>query len=264
LLGGLAGLTVCGCTAQRIEKRFLQPLEAAHGTDTWPAGQALACDIEVQAGLNPPTHARLVCDWNTQQAAADLADGTRIVFDGCDVWVSPAEAHPVLARDLVVTCPWLVMAPVKLRGPRIKLQWLDEQPCGDKTCITLRARRTFEERAAGRETYLLYLDPQSDRLTVQAYVARGDTVANPGVAETQAITYEAFADLDGVTLATQWRFWPWRRDRGPCGDYIGTATLDNLAFVVPDETTFAVPQDAYRVPPPPAEPDDELSSVGRK
>jgi len=248
LVWSATGLTLTGCGEQRARAKFIEQVESAHGAVTWPAGQALVCDIDAQLGLNAPVQARLTCDWNSPRATAVLKDGTRVVFDGFDVWVAPESANPAFARELVMTWPWLLMAPVKLRSPYVQLLALGDLPYTGAPRPALRAQRYSHRREAGYDGYILYADPQTGQLSAQAYVAQGAAAANPDAPEAQAVTYADPVQLGSVTLATRWEFWPWRKGAGPCGDYIGFAQISNLSFAPADDALFAIPAAARRLP----------------
>lgn len=188
------------------------------------------------------------------EARLDLADGTVAVFDGERAWVSPAGAEFPQARFHLLTWPYFLAAPFKLRDPGAHLEDLGTRPLDGAEHPA--ARLTFDPGVGDSpdDWYVVYRDPSSDRLAAMAYVVTyGGRSAEEAGAEPHAITYHDLQQVDGATLPTTWRMWHWSEEEGVHGDPIGEVVLTDLAFVTPPGDAFERPADAQEDPLPSAE-----------
>ena len=223
---------------------FADSIETAHGKRAWYAQQAVQAKVKVTFGGTTMIDGTMLFTPSVGRARIDQADGTSIVFDGSRAWVSPASSPLEMARFHVLTWPYFLAAPFKLNDPGTNLEPLGELPLQDTAHGA--ARLSFDPGTgdAPDDWYILYRDPDNDRLAAMAYIVTyGKPVAQVRE-EPHAIVYEDFDTIDGVTVSTTWRFYHWSREKGPHGDPIGHVTLENVEFVKPGDQAFAKPEDA--------------------
>jgi hypothetical protein len=240
--------------AEAFAAAFAAPIEAAHGKEAWERAQAVSAGLSVAMGGNQVLAGRLLFTPQVGRSRIELADGTLAVFDGEGAWVSPAAAALPQARFHLLTWPYFLAAPFKLRDPGAHLEDLGTRPHDGVEHPV--ARLTFDPGVGDSpdDWYVVYRDPATDRLAAMAYVVTyGGRSAEEAGAEPHAITYHDFRQVDGVTLPTTWRLWNWSEEEGVHGDPIGEVTLAGLAFVTPPPDTFARPADAEEDPLPAAE-----------
>jgi hypothetical protein len=92
------------------------------------------------------------------------------------------------------------------------------------------AKVMFERPVEGLgEWVLVYVDPDS-RLVKGAVYAAGE--------EPRAVSFYAFADVSGVKLATEWKFWRWVEGEGIHDRPVGTGTVFNLGFTTAGKRAF--------------------------
>jgi len=236
---GLTALLFGGCSRHQVERRFIRPVEAAHGVHPRLPGEALAFDIDATVGLNPQMRAHLVCDLNGSRLRAEFADGTCLVRHGADVRIAPGEAPSDYPYADALAWAQLACAPLRLRDQSVKLRWIGEMPCREATCPAVEFTDHAVLSRGDPLTGLIYAHPETGQITA---------IAHTGMDESCAITYEHTLRVAEVVLADRWAYWPWSRETGPRGDYTGLVTLSNIAFVQPDEATFAAAPGAARLP----------------
>jgi hypothetical protein len=83
-----------------------------------------------------------------------------------------------------------------------------------------------------------------------AYVlAGGPAVASASAAgEPRAITFYNFENLEGVRMATEWKFWRWNAEVGIYDKPVGSGRVYNLEFIAPKAGAFDRPADAREDP----------------
>jgi hypothetical protein len=247
-------------TADAFAIAFAGPIEEAQGARAWAAAEAVSADVTVTFGGRQALDGRMLFTPEVGRSRLELADGTVAVFDGERAWVSPASAELPRARFHLLTWPYFLAAPFKLRDPGTHLEDLGTRPLGGEPHPA--ARLTFEPGVGDspNDWYVVYRDPDTDRLAALAYIVTyGGRSAGDAGTEPHAVTYHDFHEVGSVILPTTWRFWPWSEEQGVHGDPLGEVTLSDLRFVAPPRfvtppsDAFDRPADAREDPLPAAE-----------
>lgn len=222
---------------------FALAIEEAHGRDAWYSLDAVAADLVVIFGGAKRLEGRMTLTPEVGKTRLELADGAVVVWDGERAWVSPPTLEmPPGARFHVLTWPYFLAAPMKLRDPGAHLEPKGERPWGGETYDT--ALMTFDAGIGDspEDWYLLYRDRDDHRLAAMAYIVTFG--GNEGEAEPHAIVYEGFQTVGGSQVATHWTFYNWSEEQGIHGDPIGEVQLSNLETVTPEGGAFTRPPDA--------------------
>ncbi len=233
-------------------QEFRERVEDAHGLTAWKKKAALEMDLEMAFGEKHKLTGRFVFDTKGAQARMELADGTVVVHDGMTAWCNRAETSipgPML-RFHVLTWPWFAVSALRL-GDSI-LSEPERMPLfedGEPYPVVL---QTFPAGAgdAPDDWYLLYRDPETNRLIAEAYIVTFGKTKEEAEAEPHVIVYDDFVTVDGVTLSKSWDFYLWTKERATHGEPIGKVRVKSYRFVTPDETTFELGPDAIELPMP--------------
>ena len=232
-------------SAATPEQAFAVAVEEAQGKGAWRSQPAFAADFELKFGAAPPLLADLLMTTNADAVRMDLEGGGVVIYDGTDVWTSPAGLEmPPGPRFHALTWPYFLAAPMKLRDPGSHLELTGERQLDGKTYDT--ARLTFDAGVGDTpdDWYVLYRDPETGRLAAMAYIVTYGTSVEQAGQEPHIIVYEDFEEVDAglegetVTLPTRWTFWNWSEEAGLEGEQLGEATLGNPRFVQPDLGAF--------------------------
>ncbi|MBI4483180.1 MAG: hypothetical protein HY652_09840 [Acidobacteria bacterium] len=215
----------------------------AHGLEAWRAKKALRADLLIESRSR--LEGELLLEVNTGRVRMALRDGTLLIFDGQNAWVSPASSTFQRARFHVLTWPYFLAAPMKLHDPGTKLAVLGPRELRGTSYQA--ARLTFQSGVGDTpdDWYLVYVDPRNHRLHALAYIVTYGQGAEEAAKDPHAITYDDSVTVDGVTLSTTWTLWHWSEDKGIHGDPIGKGKVANLEFVVPSPDAFSKPEDAH-------------------
>jgi hypothetical protein len=222
-------------------------LERAHGANAWKQQSALRCDIRVEFGGKTTLDGILTFTTDGAKSRIDLKDGAQLTFDGDRAWVSPDSATFKMARFHLLTWPYFLAVPFKLRDGGVRVGWMGDQPLGDgKQYPAIRLTFAPGTGDAPRDWYILYRDPQTDRLAAMAYIVTYGKAPADRPDDPHAIMYADFRTIDGVTLATRWTFRDWVPGKGVSGEPLGRATLSNLRFLTPPPGFFDKPTSGAR------------------
>lgn len=232
-------------------ERFAQPIETAHGLSAWQGRQALQADFTITFGDKTYLKGTMLFDTPVGRVRMEVADGTVLVFDGQDAWISPADASAPSARFDLLTWPYFVAAPMKLRDAGTHIVELGPLPLDERSLPT--AKLTFDNGVGDSpdDWYVLFRDPRANRLVAMAYIVTyGGKDLQEAEKEPHAITYHDFETVEGVVISTRWQFWHWDRAQGIHGDPMGQANLRAIQFVEPAPDAFEKPADARPAPLP--------------
>ena len=226
---------------------FVAGVEKAHGAAAWPKGQALRADFTIRFG-DKGWEGTFTADPDMSLVRLDAKDGTTIVFDGKEVWMTPPDSRFSGPRFWIFTPPYFALLPFKLRNEGARLA-----PVGPKTIDGVTydvAKLTF---AAGTgdapdDWYFLFRDPKTGRLDATSYIVTYARDAAKSALEPHILRYLDFKTVDGVTLSTRWQFFNWDEAQGPHGGMLGEWTLANVKFVPITPATFQRPDEARVVP----------------
>jgi hypothetical protein len=244
----LTVITLCllaGCQAG-----IAQRIEIAHGKSAWIETDAVACDITVTFGSGVLLQGSMTYQPGSGRVRIETDSGATLVFDGEQAWVSPSAAQVPMIRFQLLTWPYFLAVPFKLRDPGTFLAPHGSRPLNGVTHET--ALLTFDPGIGDTpdDWYVVYQDPDTDRLAAVAYIVTYGTTAEKAEEEPHVLVYEDYWTVDGVALATRWVMYNWSLADGAVGEPLGDVRLTNIRFVEPDEREFERPVDAREDPLP--------------
>lgn len=241
-LMALTAMAMFGCARQT--KDYVTAIEQAHGVKAWDAHQALEADIEITAGGKTAFNGRLLMTTDANQAKLTSWDGPVMIWDGKQMWVSPADAKVEQATFQLRSWPYFIAAPFKLADKGTHLQPLGEKPIRDRKFDT--AKLTFDPGAAEGpgDWYIVYRQLHTNLLRSLAYATTYGKTADPANQRPHAVIYNRFLLIDGVTLSTEWLIFNWNETTGITGTPVMQVALSNVRWVKLAEDTFKVPDGA--------------------
>lgn len=221
---------------------FAASIEKAHGIDAWRSKSAVSTRLKVTFGGNTAIDGTLVMDPSGAHVRLELVAGSVLGYDAGDAWVSGADVPG--ARFHVLTWPYFLAVPMKLRDPGTHLEDLGPRPFKDGRELPA-ARLTFDHGVGDTpdDWYVLYRDAKN-RLAGMAYIVTFGKSVDEAEKEPHAVVYDGFEDVDGVAIPRHWRFYAWNEESGIVGVPIGEAKLDNVHFVEPAADAFTRPAGA--------------------
>jgi len=236
---------------------FARDIEIAHGKSAWRDVKAVQADMVVTFQGTEMINGTMLYEPSTGRARFDLVDGTTMVFDGKHAWIAPAESGKGGARFHLLTWPYFLAVPFKLRDPGTNLRSENLRPANGRLCET--ARLTFDKNTGDTpdDWYLLFSDPASGHLRAMAYIVTYGASTEKAEEDPHAIVYHDFKTIDGVTLSTKWTFHDFDEQKGISSERIGEASLHNVTFLEPEKHAFDKPENAREDNLPGSDSDDD-------
>ncbi|HEX5759655.1 MAG TPA: hypothetical protein VF121_10705 [Thermoanaerobaculia bacterium] len=230
-----------------FSQQFATPIERAHGLAAWNAKQALRGDMVATFGGRVRNQGTILFRTDSTASRFDFSDGTLLVFDGRNAWVSPSTSTFQRARYHLRAWPYLLAAPFKLRDHGVRFEDLGERELAGKTYAA--AKLTFLEGAGDipGNWMIAYRDPETDRLAAMAYIDAYGKSLEEAEREARAALFSDWVTVEGVTLPATLTVYAWK-DGDLEGEPHGTVKFSNLEFVTPEPDAFARPDDALGDP----------------
>ncbi|MEQ9366982.1 MAG: hypothetical protein RIF32_22300, partial [Leptospirales bacterium] len=220
--------------------------ERAGGKSQYLKHEAVAVDIHLSFGGKERIAGTMNFETAGDRSRIDFRDGGVMLFDGHEAMVSPPNHPAPKPRFELLTWPYFFELAFKLNDPGTRLRAIGDRRSAGRDYPA--ARLTFGANVGDTpdDWYVLYVDPQTGLLDTAGYIVTYGQSATEGEKEPHAIVYSDYVDVDGVQLATDWKFYLWTEERGIFGEAIGAARLSNIRFVVLNAGTFLRPE-TYRV-----------------
>lgn len=238
------------------------PIEAAHGLASWRRTTALEAGLQLDMGGKRALEGTLLMETTGGRARLTLRDGTVAVFDGREAYVAPATAPLRMARFHLRTWAYFLALPFKLSDPGTRIEALGSRPFAERPAEALRLSFLSGTGDSPDDWYLLYADPATHRLLGATYIVTyfGDRAT--AEARPNAVRFDDPVTVDGVTLATRFRFHEWLPEGRMADAASGELLLTNPRFVTPAADAFAAPSGARIDPAPHAAATDTATFAG--
>ena len=231
-------------SASGFAESFAAPIERAHGLEAWRAKRALQAQITVEFDGKRVLEGTMLFETGAGRCRMELKTGQVLVWDGRKAWVGPAGAAFPGARFHLLTWPYFLAAPMKLRDPGAILTEAGSMSLHGRPLPA--AKLTFGAGVGDTpdDWYIVYRNPETQRLKAMAYIATYGRPRQEAEKEPHLIQYDDHVDVEGVKLPRRWTFWNWSADQGSRGEPIGSVELSNLTFVTPSPDAFLKPEGA--------------------
>lgn len=225
---------------------IVEELEAAHKVKAFKGKQAISFDIELYFRGKKRLGGTIISTTNSDGVRVEKEDGTVLGYDGEQVWLSPAATETGGARFDIFTWQYFFMAPFKFSDPGTNWEALDDMMMDGEAHTT--AKLTFDNDTgdAPEDWYIAYKNKRTNLLDAMAYIVTFSKPQEKAEEEPHAISYHNYKEVDGIPIATEWKFWLWTQEKG-LFDQLGEAKISNVKFVKVNESTFAAPEDSKEV-----------------
>jgi len=221
----------------------------AHAVSAFRQKEAIAMDITLFWGGQQRMEARLTTLTNSGKIRMDRADGTSLIYDGEQVYLSPDTAQWPRARFDIFTWHYFMMAPFKFNDPGTNWEDMGTMPLDSAHAQMPAAKLTFASGTgdAPDDWYITYQDTESELLKGMAYIVTYSATQEEAEEEPHAIEYSEYQSVDGIPVSREWHFRMWSEEAG-MGEQIGRAVISSVSFV--SNPDFSVPEGAKIVPAP--------------
>jgi hypothetical protein len=237
----------------QAEKAFptaLISLTNAHHLDKYFQKAIIAFDIELYFSNKLRLAGTIYSRTNSTKVLVDKVDGTQLLFDGQQVFISPDTASMKGARFDALTWSYFALAPFKFKDKGTN--WVEHSflPLDSGNTDYPSLKLTFGENVgdAPDDWYIIFKDDETQLLKAMAYIVTfGETPQEEAAKNPHAIVYSDYQLVDGIPFATTWKFRNWSEKEG-LGDLLGEAKLTNIRFIQEPDSLFTKGSDSQLVP----------------
>lgn len=248
VLAGCAHDRSSQAEAALIEKT-VAATQKAHGLEAWWAQDVVEADVTVVFGGKTVLEGKFFFEAHGPKARLDRKDGSSVIFDGETAWLTPSTADGGQARFHVLTWPWFIMTPFKIKGEGIHLS--DFKPVQIEGNTYQSFLQTFDASMgdAPDDWYRIFVNPATNIIDAMAYIVTYGKDVKEANKKPSIIKYHDYKNFSGTQISTRYEFWYWNEEEAQFvgQEPKGTGTLSNLWFVQASESLFSVPSDAVEL-----------------
>ncbi len=225
---------------------FSENIEEAHNKAAFMTRQAISFDLNLEFGGSTRLDGTVSMTTNSSKVRLDKSDGTSIIYDGDEVYITPDSANVEGARFDIFTWQYFFAMSFKLTDPGTVWEKQESRELDSLEYET--AKLSFESNIGDSpdDWYIIYKDPETNRLKAAAYIVTFSKEREKAEEDPHAIIYSDYQNYEDVGLATKWSFHNWSEQDG-FGEKLGEATLSNFNFFKPEEGYFEAPAAAKPV-----------------
>ncbi|KAA1243006.1 DUF6503 family protein [Aquimarina sp. RZ0] len=241
--GGIGG------GALSISENLIKNIEKAHKKEDFLNYKAISFNINVLFGGKEHLTGKVTMLTNSTKIRIDKKDKSTLLYDGQDVYLSPAEANDKGARFDMFTWTYFFCMPYKLDDPGTSLTIQEDRKLNNIPHST--AKLTFDSGTgdAPDDWYILYADQVISSLQAAAYIVTFGSDGNTTKAEADphVIRYKGFKNVNRIPFATSWEFYGWTKEKGMTDTKLGEATISDITFLNEEGTVFTIPENAKKI-----------------
>lgn len=227
---------------------FAKNIETAHNKEGFMNKKAISFDMLLNFNGKQRLDVKVTMLTNSSKIKFEYKDGSSLIYDGSNVYLTPASTKNPSARFDIFTWPYFMAMPFKLTDDGTQWNGFEQKINNDEELT--RAKLSFKNGVGdtSEDWYMVYADQESNLLSYAAYVVTYGKTLEKAEAAPHAIAYTNYTVVDGVAIADLWDFYNWSDEKELFGDSIGDATLTNITFL--EEADFTVTDDSKIVEAP--------------
>jgi len=245
----MALIAACSNKKESSENELITEIETAHHKEAFLSKPGITYHIQLGANGNEKLSATVWMRTNWSGIRMDMDNGISLIYDGENVYKTPADAEAKGARFNIFTWPYFFALPYKLDDPGANWEPQGDMQLNQATFET--GKLTFDPGVgdAPDDWYLVYADPDQHLVRTAAYIVTYGKSTDKANEDPHAISYESYELFDDIPIATEWTFWQWREDEGLVKALM-KGRISDVRFAQLDDSLFTPPEDSKRVEAP--------------
>ncbi|WP_432797788.1 hypothetical protein [Poriferisphaera sp. WC338] len=226
-------------------RELVRMVEQNAGFSSWYKREAIEGRLKMVWGGNEGLKGVLAFSTDLSLSTIDLDDGTLMVYDGSNAWVSPQDIEFPRARFHLLTWPYFIAVQFKLSDPGVNVQYMGETLWRDGKKLPA-FRMTFGDGIGDtpEDWYIVYVDPVGRAVAGMSYIVTYGTSVAEAQKTIHAIVYDDYARVGGVAVPHRMSFYDWTPTEGVKGEKLGEVTFMGAKFISPDKDYFVRPDSA--------------------
>lgn len=216
---------------------FSENIEEAHNKAAFMMKEAVSFDIKLEFGGKTRLEGKVSMTTNSSRVRVDKKDGTSLIYDGEQVFISPKNSQSDGARFDIFTWQYFFAMPFKLTDPGTV--WEEQETKVLDSVEYETSKLTFRSNVGDSpdDWYIIYKQPETSRLKAAAYIVTFGAEREKAEENPHAIVYSDFKSVENIDMATKWSFHNWNAEEG-FGEKLGEAIISNINFFKPEEDFF--------------------------
>lgn len=229
------------------EQKFpvaLDSLTQAHHLAEFHQKEVVSFDIELYFRNNLRLAGTIYSRTNSTAVLVDRYDGSKLLFDGQEVYISPDTTATKGARFDALTWSYFALAPFKFKDAGTNWTENGSLPLDSGRATYPSLKLTFGDNVgdAPDDWYIVFQEEETHLLKAMAYIVTfGDTPQEEAAKNPHAIVYSDYKLIEGVPFATTWKFHNWNAADG-LGSQLGEAHISNIEFTNEGDSLFVKTQ----------------------
>lgn len=255
LLSIFCCLILCGCKQHETSSEEIKPpkvlsfsenIEEAHNKPAFREHEMVSFHLNLKFGGKTRLDADIHMTTNSEKVRLDKADGSSLIYDGENVYLTPAQAEENGARFDIFTWQYFFSMPFKLTDPGTVWEEKPDRELAGKTYQTARLSFMANTGDSPDDWYLIYKDPNTNRLEAAAYIVTFNSKPEEAEKNPHMIVYSDYKMIEGVAFASKWKFYEWNQDKG-IGKQLGEAEVSDIRFSEMEKDLFNKPDDYKKI-----------------
>lgn len=219
-------------------------IASAHHKSEFLEHPAIAFDLDLNFNGKDRFDARITILTNSAKIHMDKPDGNSLVFTGENAYLSPKTAIDEDARFNMFSWPYFFSLPYKLNDPGTNLRAMGKKQLDGEEREAYKLTFASGTGDTPDDWYIIYLNKDRTVHAAAYIVTFGGKEQTTAEENPHCIVYSDYKEVQGVPIATNWKFYNWSETEGLNGEAIGEGTLTNINFTDPSPNLFTEPESA--------------------
>ncbi len=224
-------------------EEILAAVEDAYKNAAFKKGQMVGFDLDLSFNGEERLVGRVTMSTDSQYLRIDKNDGSSILYDGANVFLTPRDADEKGARFDIFTWTYFFALPYKMDDDGTRLSLMQESD----EHYALELKFAPETGDAPDDWYHIYVDKNYLIDYVGYIVTYGGKEIETAEENAHAINYTDYTEANGVPYAQRWTFHDYKNMSIEMDQTIGEASISNLEFSELEIGLFIQPADSKKI-----------------
>jgi hypothetical protein len=224
-------ISVVACKKNEQPKDFVTEAETAHLKLKFLKKDAIQYTIVASFGGQEWINGIMTLATNSEKGKIEFKNGSQIIFNGSSVFYSKEIKDNSNVRFDAYTIPYFFLLPYKLSDQGTVWSHYQNKEKDSLSFNTKKLSFVAGTGDAPDDWYVVYTNKKTNLIEKTAYIVTfGGATQTEAEKNPHAIEYLNYKMIDGIPVATIWKFWSWQKDIGFQKE-LGSAEISNLKFI---------------------------------
>ncbi len=224
-------ISLFACKNSDKPSDFVSITETAHLKFEFLKKEAIQFNIIAFFGTSEWINAKMTLATNSGNGKIEFKNGDQILFNNQKVFFSKTIKDTSGVRFDAFTIPYFFLLPYKLSDKGTV--WTKYKNSENDSLNFDTKKLSFAPKTgdAPDDWYIVYTNKKTDLIQKSAYIVTfGGTSQTEAEKEPHAIEYLNYEPINGIPIATKWKFWGWKKNFGFQKE-LGNAVLSDIKFI---------------------------------